>query len=145
MQRSTAFEVLMFGQTQPASTATADWRGLAIGVEERGGAYFYRVRMVHDDPVNMTLIVQTEDEREAVVAWRYWAATLGLPRMIEHEPDAFHPLEWRLGGLIVRGRAARRRGSPLFSRRPGRLAKRRIVQTRPSSVHRNEREIIARD
>lgn len=121
------------------------WRGLAIGVEERGGAFFYRVRMVHDDPVNMTVLVQTEDEREAIVAWRYWSSTLKLPRLVERAPNEFHAMEWRCGALVVRMRAARRRGSPLFARRPRRLAGREAGHDRQTPVHRGEREIIARN
>lgn len=63
--------------------AVARWQGLAIGVEERDGRFLYRVRMVHDEAINGATIVQTEDENEAVVAWRYWSASLRLPRLIE--------------------------------------------------------------
>lgn len=126
-------------------TPAVQWRGLAIGVEERGEAFLYRVRMVHDDPINMTVVVQTEDEREAVAAWRYWSASLKLPRLIEKAPGEFHALEWRCGALIVRSRAARRRGSPLFARRPRRLATRRAGDCRAMIMHTGEREIIARN
>ena len=125
--------------------AVTDWRGLAIGVEERGDGFVYRVRMVHDDPVNMTTLAETADEREAVAAWRYWAATLRLPRLVESAPGAYHTMEWRLGALLVRSRAARRRGSPLFARRPARLARRTVARGHHgASVHAGEREIIAR-
>lgn len=124
--------------------AAAEWRGLAIGVEERGDTFFYRVRMIHDDPANVTVLVQTADEQEAVVAWRYWSASLRLPRLVERAPGDYHALETRLGGMLVRPRAARRRGSPLFARRPRRLALRKPVRAQPSRVHSGEREIIAR-
>ncbi|MCB1545442.1 MAG: hypothetical protein KDJ30_14530, partial [Rhodoblastus sp.] len=66
---------------QPSQSAV-EWRGLAIGVEERNGRFLYRVRMVHDDPLQAATLVQTEDEREAVAAWRYWSASLRLPRLV---------------------------------------------------------------
>lgn len=122
----------------------AQWRGLAIGVEESGDAFVYRVRMVHDDPINATVIVQTADEREAVAAWRYWSASLKLPRLIEQATGGFLALERRCGALLVRDRAARRRGSPLFARRPRRLAARKPGRAHNLSVHAGEREIIAR-
>lgn len=125
--------------------ARVEWRGLAIGVEERGGRYLYRVRMVHDDPINMTTLVQTEDEQEAVAAWRYWCASLRLPRLIEKSPGVYHALEQRCGSLIVRKRAARRRGSPLFARRPRRCATRQMGAAGPTPVYSGEREIIARN
>jgi hypothetical protein len=136
--------------TQPSrrpedETGIPQWRGLAIGIEERGGTFLYRVRMVHDDPVNATLLVQTEDEKEAVIAWRYWSATLRLPRLIERAPDDFHAMEWRLGALVVRSRTPRRRGSPLFSRRPRRMRTRAIGRSGATSIYRDEREIIARN
>lgn len=129
-----------------ASAAPAvEWRGLAIGVEERDNGFLYRVRMVHDDPINATVIVQTEDEAEAVAAWRYWSASLRLPRLIERRPGQFHALESRFGDLLVRPRAARRRGSPLFGRRPRRCAIREMGQKGDLPVHAGEREIIARN
>jgi len=132
--------------TASASAAPAvEWRGLAIGVEERGSGFVYRVRMVHDDPINATVIVQTEDEAEAVAAWRYWSASLRLPRLIERKPGQFHALESRIGDLLVRPRAARRRGSPLFSRRPRRPAFRAVGRMQGLAVHAGEREIVARD
>ncbi|HMN73131.1 MAG TPA: DUF6101 family protein [Rhodoblastus sp.] len=133
---------------RPALAETAApriaWQGLAIGVEERNGRFLYRVRMVHEDPVQAATLVQTEDEREAVAAWRYWSASLRLPRLVERAPGDFHALEWRCGALVVRARAARRRGSPLFGRRPARCAIRKVGARDPMPVHAGEREIIAR-
>lgn len=126
-------------------TARVEWRGLAIGVDEREGRFLYRVRMVHDDPVQAATLVQTEDEREAVAAWRYWSASLRLPRLVERAPDEFHAMEWRCGALVVRTRAPRRRGSPLFARRPRRSAIRAMGAKGPMPLHAGEREIIARN
>lgn len=130
-----------------AETATPRiaWEGLAICVEEREGRFFYRVRMVHKDPIQAATLVQTEDEREAVAAWRYWSASLRLPRLVERAPNEFHAMEWRCGALVVRARAARRRGSPLFGRRPYRCAIRKPGAKGAMPVHAGEREIIARN
>lgn len=128
-----------------ANPPAARWQGLAIGVEEREGRFLYRVRMVHDEPVNGAVIVQTEDESEAIVAWRYWSASLRLPRLIENAPGQFQPLETGLGQLLVRPRAARRRGSPLFGRRSRRSAHRKVGRLDGQPVHAGEREIIARN
>ena len=125
--------------------AVARWQGLAIGVEERDGRFLYRVRMVHDEAINGATIVQTEDENEAVVAWRYWSASLRLPRLIEKAPGQYQPLETGLGALLVRPRAARRRGSPLFGRRSRRSAHRKVGRLDGQPVHAGEREIIARN
>lgn len=129
----------------PAATPHVDWRGLAIGVEEREGRFLYRVRLVHEDPVQAATVVQTEDERDAVAAWRYWSASLKLPRLVERAPGDYHAMEWRCGELVVRARAARRRGSPLFCRRPRRCAIREMGQKGDLPVHAGEREIIARN
>ncbi len=128
----------------PTTAARVEWQGLAIGVEERDGRFLYRVRMVHDDPIQVATLVQTEDEREAVAAWRYWSASLGLPRLVERAPEDFHALEWRCGALFVRARAPRRRGSPLLGRRPFRCALRKPGAKGDMPVHAGEREIIAR-
>ncbi|MFV0280635.1 MAG: DUF6101 family protein [Rhodoblastus sp.] len=129
----------------PSAAAGIAWRGLAIGVDERQGRFLYRVRLVHEDPVQAATLVQTEDEREAVAMWRYWSASLNLPRLVERAPEDFHALEWRCGALVVRARAARRRGSPLFARRPRRCAIRKMGAEGPMEIHAGEREIIARD
>ena len=128
----------------PFPHRSAEWRGLAIGVDERDGRFLYRVRMIHDDPRTATVIVQTQDEQEAIVAWRYWSASLRLPRLIERAPGLFHALEARFGALLVRPRAARRRGSPLLSRRPRRLAQRKPGRRHGLEIFSGEREIIAR-
>ena len=128
-----------------SAPAAAEWRGLAICIEERDDSFFYRVRMIHDDPANVTVLVQTADEQEAVVAWRYWSASLRLPRLVERAPGVYHALETRFGGMLVRPRAARRRGSPLFARRPRRLAMRKPGRAQSLRVHTGEREIIARN
>ncbi|MFT4096828.1 MAG: DUF6101 family protein [Rhodoblastus sp.] len=127
------------------TTARIDWQGLAIGVEERDGRFLYRVRMVHADPLQAATLIQTEDEREAVAAWRYWSASLRLPRLVERAPGDFHAMEWNCGALVVRARAARRRGSPLFGRRPARSAIRKMGDKGAMPVHAGEREIIARN
>ena len=134
----------MSAHSVQSPSCQSQWRGLAIGVETRGDAFVYRVRMVHDDPRNMTVFVQTEDEREAVAAWRYWSASLRLPRLIERGPGEFQALESRLGELVVRQRQARRRGSPLFARRPRRLMTRKTGRAQGLRIHAGEREIIAR-
>ncbi|MCB1541858.1 MAG: hypothetical protein KDJ25_13755, partial [Rhodoblastus sp.] len=78
-------------------------------------------------------------------AWRYWSAGLRLPRLVERAPEDFHALEWRFGALVVRVRAARRRGSPLFARRPRRCAIRDMGAKGEMPRHAGEREIIARN
>lgn len=134
----------MSATAQTVSSGIA-WEGLAIGVEERDGRFLYRVRMVHADPIQAATLIQTEDEREAVAAWRYWSASLRLPRLVERAPNDFHAMEWRCGELVVRSRAARRRGSPLFGRRPFRCAIRKMGAKNAMPVYAGEREIIARN
>jgi hypothetical protein len=131
--------------SSPPTPPAVQWRGLAIGVDERDGRFLYRVRLVHDDPAQVATLMQTEDEREAVAAWRYWSASLKLPRLVERAPGDYHAMEWRCGELFVRARAARRRGSPLFARRPRRCAIREMGAKGDRSVHAGEREIIARN
>jgi hypothetical protein len=99
-----------------------------------------------DQGLSVPLMVATDAGNDIVAEWQRWARVLGRPLLIA-DGEGFRELFARLGAVRVgvpmprrRGRATlrRRRPSILMRRKPG----------RPSSeprIHRDEREIIARD
>lgn len=132
----------------PASAVPAAFgarRGLAIGLAERAEGFVYLITLVGPHGAGEDRLLETQDECEAVKVWRHCARELGLPCYVERAPGDFVMVEARMGALAVRARKPRRRGSPLAARRP-RLSLRRAALTRAEApVHRDEREIIARD
>ncbi len=99
-----------------------------------------------DNGLTVPLFVATEGD-DAMAQWKSWARVLGVPLLVADEDGALREPFRRMGRLALgsptprrRRRAAikRRRPSILMRRKPG----------RPSAnptVHRGEREIIARN
>lgn len=103
-----------------------------LGVALRGDDDAPTLVLAHRDPsLNIPLFVSSDDE-EIATAWQMWSDILALPLLTEtdnHEPAA-----------------RRRRHSAIRDRRPKFLMRRRSGNFANSeTVHRDEREIIARD
>ncbi len=131
------------------SLKVSEFLGVAIRVippdEHQEGAL--AVMLEHRDAgLSVPLMVATDAGHDVVAEWQRWARVLGRPLLIADGEGFREPFE-RLGAVRVgspmprrRGRAAlrRRRPSILMRRKPGR------PQSEPP-VHRDEREIIARN
>jgi Family of unknown function (DUF6101) len=118
--------------------------GLRMMAGEGGAAV--AVVLAHKDPgLALPLFLSREDD-EAFVQWRSWGAVLGLPLLVE-DGDGWREPFARLGALRVAPvRPRRRRRSALKRRRPSILMRRaRGELTAHTPVHRDEREIIARN
>jgi hypothetical protein len=86
--------------------------------------------LVHRDPsLSVPLLVGAEAD-EVLEAWAIWSEIFALPQLEEH---ARKPA------------ARRRRANAIRARRPKFLMRRRTAMSRELSVHRGEREIIARN
>jgi hypothetical protein len=116
--------------------------GIALTVSQEGVS----VVLAHRDPA-LALPLAAFGEAEAAYAeWHDWGRALSLPLLVEDERglrDAFP----NLGELMIgRIRPRRRRRSPLKQRRPSILLRRRMGRALSTmAVHRDEREIIARN
>jgi len=88
--------------------------------------------LVHRDPALNIPLCESADREEIVSAWLTWSDIFALPQLMEdthHEPAA-----------------RRRRHNAIRARRPKFLVRRRLGNlTNTETVHRAEREIIARD
>ncbi|HEY4143334.1 MAG TPA: DUF6101 family protein [Pseudolabrys sp.] len=106
----------------------------------------YAVVIEHKDPsLAMTLFV-TAEVHEAFAEWRTWGNVLGLPLLVEDEGALHEPFD-RMGSVrIARVRQRRRRHNAIKRRRPTMSFRRRTGKiTDATPVHRDEREIIARN
>lgn len=105
------------------------------------------IMLEHRDRALAVPLFTAPDSVDAVAEWQLWGRVLGLPLLVEGEDGALREHFRRLGALrIARPQGRRRRSSALKRRRPRILSRRKPARP-PSapSVHRDEREIIARN
>jgi hypothetical protein len=105
------------------------------------------VMLEHKDPALALPLFVSGEADEAMVEWRVWGNVLGLPLLVAEDDGALREPFARLGALrIERVRPRRRRRSVLRKRRPSMPLRRRPGRfTEATPVHRDEREIIARN
>lgn len=105
------------------------------------------VVLEHRDPA-LSLPLFASAERDDIVAeWQAWGRVLGLPLLLAERDGSLREPFTRLGALRCEPVTwRRRRRSAIARRRPARLLRRRPgkLPAEPT-VHRGEREIIARD
>ena len=87
------------------------------------------------------------DGDEIVAEWQSWGKVLGLPLLVADKDGALREPFARIGALRVEAPTwRRRRRSAIARRRPSRLMRRRAGKLSATpTVHRSEREIIARN
>jgi hypothetical protein len=100
-----------------------------IGVALRGNDEAQTLVLVHRDPSLSIPLLVSADGDELVEAWAIWSELFALPQLDEG----------------ARKPAPRRRANAIRDRRPKFLMRRRTGVARELSVHRAEREIIARN
>jgi hypothetical protein len=101
----------------------------------------------HNDPALTLPLFMTSHAGEAVAEWRAWSEVLGVRLLLAEQSASLPTASAQLGELHVeRPRPRRRRRSALKARRPAILLRRACGKvTRTAPVHRDEREIIARN
>ena len=99
-----------------------------------------------DNGLTVPLFVATEGD-DAMAQWKSWARVLGVPLLVADDNGALREPYRRIGRLAVGQTAPRRRRRAAVKwRRPSILMRRK--PGRPSAdptIHRGEREIIARN
>jgi len=114
------------GMQMAINVRVSDFTGVAL----RGNDEAQALVLVHRDPsLSVPLLVGAEAD-ELAQAWAVWSEIFALPQLDE---GARKPA------------ARRRRANAIRARRPKFLMRRRIAMTRELTVHREEREIIARN
>ncbi|AXK83508.1 hypothetical protein DW352_25065 [Pseudolabrys taiwanensis] len=120
--------------------------GIALHVVEREADAFVMVALMHKDPGLMLPLFVTREADEAMAEWRTWGSVLGLPLLVDDGNGLREPFA-RVGGVrVAKVKPRRRRRSALRKRRPSMLMRRVPGKlTAEAPVHRDEREIIARN
>jgi hypothetical protein len=136
------------GMRMALNMPVSAFKGVAIrliaGVDGQPGTV--SVVLEHRDPsLALPLFVSAEDG-DAFAEWRAWGNVLGLPLLVEDDGELREPFA-RMGGVrIDRVRPRRRRHNAIKRRRPTMPLRRRAGKlTDKTPVHRDEREIIARN
>jgi hypothetical protein len=123
--------------------------GVAIRVlpGEGGAQPTVSVVLEHKDPSLALPLFTSEETAEGFAEWRAWAKVLGLPLLVAEADGVLREPFARMGQVRVeRPRPRRRRRSSLRKRRPSILLRRKPGKIgKETSVHRGEREIIARN
>jgi hypothetical protein len=122
-----------------------EFLGVALRVKPQGDSEAVSVTLEHPDPVFSIPLYAAGDSDDVVAEWQAWAEVLRRPLLITDDAGGLHELFPRLGALrLGRMSPRRRRRTPMKGRRPS-IRWRRRAGTAPAAVHRDEREIIARE
>ena len=101
----------------------------------------------HGDPALSLPLFASPECDDIVAEWQSWGRVLGLPLLVAEGDGTLREPFARLGGVRIEPPAwRRRRRTAIARRRPARLLRRRpgAIPATPA-VHRDEREIIARN
>jgi Family of unknown function (DUF6101) len=102
------------------------------GVARRGIDDAQMLVLIHRDPSLTIPLCVSADREEIASAWQMWSEIFALPQLQDNEVREPAP--------------RRRRHNAIRARRPKFLVRRRAgALLNPASIHRGEREIIARD
>ncbi len=114
---------------------------------EAGDQDTLAVVLKHRDPTLTLPLYVTSRPDEALAEWRAWSQVLDVPLLLADQRGSSTSATAQLDQLHVeRPRPRRRRRSSLKARRPSILLRRATGKiTNASSIHRGEREIIARN
>ncbi|MGY0571367.1 DUF6101 family protein [Bradyrhizobium sp. RDM12] len=114
------------GMQMAINVRVSDFTGVAL----RGDDEAQTLVLVHRDPSLSVPLLVSADGDDLAEAWAIWSEIFALPQLDE---GAREPAP------------RRRRRNAIRDRRPKFLMRRRTVMTRELPVHREEREIIARN
>ncbi len=136
------------GMRMALNMPVSAFAGIAIRLTTGQGGVppFATVILEHKDPSLALPLFLSAEIDEAFTEWRSWANVLGLPLLVEDEGKLREPFA-RIGGVrIERVKPRRRRHNAIKRRRPSMPLRRRAGKlTDATPVHRDEREIIARN
>ena len=127
----------------------AAYLGVAIRMEPPAGHIPGAITIVleHRDPALSLELYRAADGADIVAEWQSWGRVLNVPLLVAEADGRLREAFERLGAVqIAVPHARRRRRSAIRARRPSIFLRRRpgVMPARPT-VHRDEREIIARN
>ena len=138
------------GMPMALNMPVSAYRGVSIRVVAADGDTQHpsvAIVLEHDDPALALPLYVSPDGDEVNAEWRSWGEVLGLPLLIAAEDGSLSEPFARMGGVRLADVCQRRRRRSALKRRRPTMSMRRAFgkmdETTP--VHRDEREIIARN
>jgi Family of unknown function (DUF6101) len=123
----------------------SDFLGVALRVVPQGEAETVCLTLEHPDPGLSIPLYSSADGDDVVAEWQSWAQTLRRPLLVADDGGALHELFPRVGQVrLGKTSPRRRRRTAMKDRRPS-IRWRRPCGFFTDAVHREEREIIARN
>ena len=123
--------------------------GVAVRILSSGEGGFDEaaITLEHSDPALTVALHIAEDFDDLAEEWETWGRVLGRPLLVQDIDGSLHEPIKLLGAMMATEAAPRRRRkTPLRKRRPYFTARRKGFSVRLDAiVHRDEREIIARN
>jgi hypothetical protein len=137
------------GMLMAVGVPVSTFRGVTLRVQQDDDelAASACVTLDHSDDALTVPLFEAEDTDDVLAVWRAWGRVLGLPLLVAELSGTVHEPFPRLGALDIDDPSPRRRRrSALRNRRPRFLTRRKAGRDiADASVHRDEREIIARN
>jgi hypothetical protein len=137
------------GMRMTLSLPVTAFRGIAIRLlleEPNKAPSSIAVMLEHGDPALSLELFSSTASEDILAEWQAWGRVLGLPLLVAEADGSLREPFARLGALRVEPpQARRRRRNAIARRRPYRFLRRRTgAPPATPTVHRGEREIIAR-
>jgi hypothetical protein len=127
----------------------AAYLGVALRMvpPEGGAAGAVSVVLEHRDPALSLPLYSADDGTDIAAEWQSWARVLGMPLLVAEADGRLHEAFDRMGAVRVASPTwRRRRRTAIRSRRPSIFMRRKPGRSiEGATVHRDEREIIARN
>jgi hypothetical protein len=138
------------GIAMRVSTPVSNFHGVAIRIipptQDCDG--LVAVILEHRDPGLSVPLFVAGDGTDIAVEWQTWARVLGLPALVTNADGSLRNPFGPLGMLQADNPSPRRRGRATMKRRRGLRRLRRkpgVMRAEGMAVHRDEREIVARN
>jgi len=137
------------GIRMAVNVPVASFLGVALRLRppDRGARDCVSISLEHRDPALCVPLLADFDGEDVVAEWQLWARILGLPLLVADPNGVLREPFGRMGGVRLDATAPRRRRqNAIKNRRPSMPLRRRcgLIRNQPT-VHRGEREIIARN
>lgn len=137
------------GMRMALNLPVAAFRGVAIRLigRENEPPSAIAVVLEHGDPALSLPLFSSSEADDIVAEWQSWSRVLGLPLLVVENDGSLREPFARLGALRIEATTwRRRRRTAIRRRRPSIPLRRRTGKLPPApTVHRDEREIIARN
>jgi Family of unknown function (DUF6101) len=137
------------GMRMALNLPVATFRGVAIRLNGYADEPPTAIDVVleHGDPALSLPLFSSDASDDIVAEWQSWGRVLGLPLLVAERDGSLREPFARIGALRIEAPTwRRRRRSAVARRRPLLLLRRRLSKPSGAAViHRDEREIIARN